>query len=141
MFRRTKELVVTGGRMETVIGPNTSVNGHLEVDGNLRIQGLVEGAIQVVGNLIIGEGATVKADISAHAIQVWGTVEGSINASDKLEILHTGRVFADVEVGALHIDDNAVFRGKCVIRANEIPELQPEQTMPQQAEDEKLATE
>jgi cytoskeletal protein CcmA (bactofilin family) len=101
------------------------------VDGNLRIQGLVEGTVEVVGNLIIAEGATVKADISAHAIQVWGMVEGTITASDKLEIWHTGRVFADVEVSALHIDDNAVFRGKCVIRSAEEPaELAPEEAPP-----------
>ena len=131
MFRRTKELAVIGGRIETIIGPHTSINGHLQVDGNARIHGLFEGKIEIVGNLIISQDATVKADISAHAIQVWGTVEGSITASEKLEILNSGRVFADVEVGALWIDDHAVFRGKCAIRSPAEPETDdapPEET-------------
>jgi len=118
VFRR-KEPMLTSGKIETVLGPNTSFNGHLQTDGNLRIEGLYEGVIETLGNIIIGQMARVKADIMAHSIQVWGTVAGSINANDRLEILHTGRVFADVVVDTLLIDDGGVFRGKCVIRGAE----------------------
>jgi len=83
VFRR-KEPMLTSGKIETVLGPNTSFNGHLQTDGNLRIEGLYEGVIETLGNIIIGQMARVKADIMAHSIQVWGTVAGSINANDRL---------------------------------------------------------
>lgn len=118
VFRR-KDPLLTSGKIETVLGPNTSFNGHLQTDGNLRIEGLYEGVIETLGNIIIGQTARVKANIMAHSIQVWGTVAGRINASDRLEVLHTGRVFADVVVNTLLIDDGGVFRGECVIRGAE----------------------
>lgn len=119
MLGKVKDWVATSGKIETVLGPNTSMNGHLKADGNLRIEGLYEGVIEVAGNLIVGEGAKVRADITAHAIQVWGTVNGHINASDRLEILRTGQVFADVVVKSLLTDEGGVFRGQCVIRGAE----------------------
>lgn len=119
MLRKVKDWVTTSGKIETVLGPNTSVNGHLKADGNLRIEGLYDGVIEIAGNLIIGENAKVRAEIKAHAVQVWGIVNGHINASDRLEILSTGQVFADVVVKSLLTDDGGVFRGQCVIRGAE----------------------
>lgn len=116
MFRKNIKWKITGGKIESVLGANTSLEGQLKVDGNLRIDGDLVGTLQVLGNLIIGERANVKADISAHSIQVWGMVEGEIVAKERLEILSSGRVFADVDVNALLIDDDAVFRGQCTIR-------------------------
>ena len=43
------------GKPETVIGTNTSIVGTLKSDGNIRIDGSVEGDIEILGNLIIGE--------------------------------------------------------------------------------------
>ncbi len=139
MFRKAKDLVITSGKIETVLGPNTSFNGHIKADGNLRIEGLYEGIIEAVGNIIIGQDAKVRATVTAHSIQVWGMVSGNINASDRLEILNSGRVFADIVVNSLLIDDGGVFRGQCVIRgaqsegpsqaASEPAEL-PEQSEP-----------
>lgn len=116
MFRRGKERVIRGGKIETWIGEATSFDGHLQVDGNLRIEGHCEGVIETLGNVIVAETAVVDAHIHAHSIQVWGAVEGKIVATERLEILHTAQVFADVEVNSLFIDDDAVFRGGCVIR-------------------------
>ena len=112
MFRRAKQLVITGGKIETILGANTSLDGHLKSDGHLRIEGAYDGVIEAVGNIIIGETAVVSAQIKAHTIQVWGQVTGKIVATDRLEILQTGRVFADVEVNSLLIDDGGFFRGE-----------------------------
>lgn len=119
MFRKSKDWVITSGKIETLLGSNTSFNGHLKTDGNLRIEGLYEGVIETVGNIIIGREAKVRADITAHSVQVWGMVSGNITAAGRLEILNTGRVFADVVVNSLLIDDGGVFRGKCSIRGSE----------------------
>jgi cytoskeletal protein CcmA (bactofilin family) len=127
MLRRTKEVVVSGGKLETLLGAGTSMTGTLKAEGNVRIEGTFEGSLEALGNVIIGQKALVKADITAKSVQVWGMVEGSIVASGRLEILRKGRVLSDVEVSALLIDDDAVFRGKCVISgATEIPKAEGE---------------
>jgi cytoskeletal protein CcmA (bactofilin family) len=102
-------------KIEAVIGPATSFNGHLKCDGSVRIDGLCEGSIETGGNVIIGEGAKVIADITAENISVSGAVKGSITARGRLEILSTGRVWADIAVTSFLIDEGGFFRGRSIM--------------------------
>ena len=107
-------------KIEAVIGPATSFNGYLKCDGSVRIDGLCEGSIETGGNVIIGEGAQVIADITAENVSVSGAVKGSITARGRLEILSTGRVWADIAVTSFLIDEGGFFRGKSIMSS--VPE-------------------
>jgi cytoskeletal protein CcmA (bactofilin family) len=112
-------------KIETIIGPNTNFNGHLKCDGNVRIDGVCEeGLIETVGNVIVSANAMVAADIVARNVSVSGAVSGKISASDRLEILSTGRVWGDVEVGSFLLDEDGYFRGQLVMK--EEPEVPPQ---------------
>jgi cytoskeletal protein CcmA (bactofilin family) len=112
-------------KIETVIGPNTNFTGHLKCDGNVRIDGVCEeGLIETVGNVIVSANAMVSADIVARNVSVSGAVSGKIKASDRLEILSTGRVWGDVEVGSFLLDEDGYFRGQLVMK--EEPEVPPQ---------------
>jgi cytoskeletal protein CcmA (bactofilin family) len=110
-------------KIEAVIGPAASFNGHLECDGSVRIDGLCEGSIETAGNVIIGEGAKVMADITAENVSVSGVVKGNITARDRLEILPTGRVWADIAVTSFLIDDGGFFRGEITMSGEPEPSL------------------
>lgn len=112
-------------KFETIIGPNTSFNGHLKCDGSVRIDGVCEGGvIETVGNVIVNPDAMVAADIIARNVSVSGAVTGKIKASNRLEILSTGRVWGDVEVGSFLLDEDGYFRGELVMQ--EEPEIPPQ---------------
>ena len=111
--------------IETIIGPNTNFDGHLKCDGSVRIDGVCEGGmIETVGNVIISPDAMVAADIVARNVSVSGAVTGRIKASNRLEILSTGRVWGDVEVGSFLLDEDGYFRGELVMQ--EEPEIPPQ---------------
>jgi cytoskeletal protein CcmA (bactofilin family) len=112
-------------KFETIIGPNTNFNGHLRCDGSVRIDGVCEGGmIETVGNVVVSVNAMVAADIMARNVSVSGAVTGKIKASDRLEILSTGRVWGDVEVGSFLLDEDGFFRGQLVMK--EEPEIPPQ---------------
>jgi cytoskeletal protein CcmA (bactofilin family) len=111
-------------RIEAVIGPAARFNGHLRCDGSVRIDGLCEGSIETAGNVIIGEGAKVVADITAENVSVSGAVKGSIAARGRLEILQTGRVWADIEVTSFLIDEGGFFRGGLVMSGEQEPSFE-----------------
>ncbi len=102
-------------RIEAVIGPAASFNGHLRCDGSVRIDGFCEGTIETAGNVIIGERAQVVADITAENVSVSGAVKGNITARGRLEILPTARVWADIAVTSFLIDEGGFFRGKIIM--------------------------
>jgi cytoskeletal protein CcmA (bactofilin family) len=110
-------------KIETVIGPAASFNGYLKCDGSVRIDGLCEGSIETAGNVIIGEGAKVMADITAENVSVSGVMKGNITARDRLEILPTGRVWANIAVTSFLIDDGGFFRGEITMSGEPEPSL------------------
>src|SRR5215213_3818283 len=88
------------GKPETVIGTNTSIVGSLKSDGNIRIDGSVEGDIEILGNLIIGETGRVIATLKAQNVHVSGAVKG------------------DITTAALHIEPGGLFRGQSAMSTN-----------------------
>ncbi len=106
------------GKPETVIGANTSFVGTLKSDGNIRIDGRVEGDIEILGNLIIGETGQVIATIKAQNVHVSGAVKGEITALEQLEISPTGKVWGDITTSALHIEPGGLFRGQSSMTTN-----------------------
>lgn len=114
---------VTGGKIDNILGANTSYEGVLRSDGNIRIDGVFRGRIETAGNLILGPQARVLADVVAHAVQVWGAIHGQIRAQGRLEILPNGRVWGDIDVGALLIDEGGMFRGQCTMAGQDVHEF------------------
>ena len=113
--------------MADVLGANTSCRGILKSDGNIRVDGLFQGRIETAGNVIVGPDATVLADIVANTVQVWGAVRGQIVARGRLEVLPSGRVWGDVEVSSLLVDEGGTFRGQCLMTGTEPPTLVTEE--------------
>ena len=122
MLRRNKGAPVE--KIETVIGPNTNFKGTMICDGSIRIDGVCEeGHIQTVGNIVVSPQAKVAADLIAENVSVSGAVTGRITASGRLEILSTGKVWGDVDVGSFLLDEEGYFRGKLVMKDEPEPPL------------------
>ncbi len=122
--------------IETVIGPNTHFRGDIQSDGGARIEGVFEGTIDVMGNVIIGEGAKVIADISAHNISISGGIKGDIKGN-KVEILENGRVWGNLNVNSLLLNEGAYLRGKTTMQGDIEPPMieAPNQTQEEEEAD------
>lgn len=115
---------VPSARIETVIGPNAHFRGDIVSEGGIRIDGLFEGHIETTGNLVIGESAKVIADIQANNISISGAVKGNITGN-RVEILETGRVWGDLTISSLLLNEGAYLRGQTMMHADiEPPRLE-----------------
>jgi cytoskeletal protein CcmA (bactofilin family) len=108
--------------LETTIGPNTYFRGEIQSDGGVRIQGIFEGVIDVTGNLVITDGAKVIAEVSANNISISGAVKGNINGN-RVEILETGRVWGDLTINSLLLNEGAYLRGQTTMHGDIEPPL------------------
>ena len=113
-------------RIENIIGPTASFNGDLKCDGGVRIDGVLRGSVETMGNVIIGEAAKVVGDITGRNISVAGAVRGKIKASGRLEILSTGQVWGDISVESFLIDEGGFFSGLSTMRGEMEPLLMEE---------------
>ena len=110
MFGKEKRPVILD-RIEVTVGPTANITGDLVCDGIVKIDGVYQGSIKTASNVIISEKARVDAHIEAQNVSVSGQAKGSIMAKGRLEILSTGRVWADVTVSSFLLDDGGKLHG------------------------------
>ena len=101
----------------TRIGKSIVIKGGLSCSEDLYIDGQVEGTIDPKGNrLIIGPNGSVKANISARAVIVQGKVEGTIHASDRVDLKQSATVVGDITTQRISIEDGAHLKGSIDIQ-------------------------
>lgn len=105
--------------VETVIGSGTTLDGSLDVEESIRIDGTFEGTINCAGTLIIGPGADVQAEIIAEETIIGGRVDGNITAHERIEMRTTGEIYGDLTAPELHIEKGVVLKGSCTINTGE----------------------
>ncbi len=92
------------------LGADDVLQGRLEVQGDLKIAGKVEGELRATGNVTIDSSASVQASIEGSNVSVRGQVTGSVTAR-RLTLGGNGRLNGDVMVGRLSVEDGATLNG------------------------------
>ena len=110
MAEAAKKAVV--GEINTLLGRGSEFEGKLTFEGTVRIDGLLSGEVFSDDVLVVGEGATVKAEIDVGEIIIQGTVIGNIRAKRAIEIHAPGRVKGDLTTPSLQIDKGVMFEGR-----------------------------
>ncbi len=105
-------------RITTTLGRETDFNGVMRFRDSLKIDGTFSGEIVSTGFLYVEQGATITADIRVGSVVVGGTIKGNIEATEKLEMLATGKVYGNIRTAKLKIADGVVFEGKCEMIKN-----------------------
>ncbi len=106
--------VVPAGRpvgFDTVIGSNTHIEGAFASSGNVRMDGHFSGALEISGNILVGESADIRADINARNVSIAGAVRGNVTGN-KVQLLRTGRIWGDISASALTTEEGAFIDGK-----------------------------
>jgi cytoskeletal protein CcmA (bactofilin family) len=102
---------IKSDKIETIIGENTELEGKIISSDSIRVEGKINGSIEVSGDLIIGKNAFIKNKIKAAKIIIAGKVEGEINAQEKVELLKNAKVTGNISSNSLKIEEGAIFNG------------------------------
>lgn len=97
---------------EAVIGRAARIKGRISGDGDLLVEGSVEGDISVRGAVTIAEGARGASNIEAEAVTVRGELEGDVRASGVVHLEAGARVRGDLRGDSIAIDEGADYVGR-----------------------------
>jgi cytoskeletal protein CcmA (bactofilin family) len=101
------------GKLDTVIGPETSVKGDLRVAGGVRLDGQVEGRMDITETLVTGPRSLLKGELHCRDAVIAGRVEGNVFATETV-VLQTGaQVFGNISSKGLVIQKDCVYHGNC----------------------------
>ncbi len=101
------------GDLNGFLDAGSHMTGELHFEDEFRIEGRFTGTVISDGHLIVGERGDVDGEIKVSRVHVSGTVRGSLQAYERVEIAATGRVLADVSTPSITIDEGAFFEGRC----------------------------
>lgn len=118
------------GQVHTFISTGTKIKGELSFSGHIRLDNELEGNIvSDNGLLIIGEPSLIKGDIKAEAVVIMGTVDGSIEALDTVEVAASGKVTGNIFSPNVNFEPGSVFIGRCTIGARPANQIESKETM------------
>ena len=101
------------GKIDSVVGKGTVINGDVDVNGSTKIDGMINGSIQVKESLIIGKDSVVKGDVRCKSAIIGGRIEGNITAQELVEFQSSAQMFGDVVCKGLIVQEGVFFEGNC----------------------------
>lgn len=93
------------------LGRGVRLEGKLTFSGTVRIDATFQGSIVTDGVLVVGDQASVDADIACGTVVIEGRVNGNVVAKESVELRSTARLKGDIEAPALAIERGASFEG------------------------------
>src|SRR5688500_10715620 len=109
LARDIKEGTLTG-----FVGNGTTLTGEASFRGMLRVDGGLSGRVSSAdGTLIVSTNGRVDANVEVAVAQIYGTVNGDITATKRIEMGRVAKVTGNIQTPALVIENGAIFEGSC----------------------------
>lgn len=104
----------------SLIAEGVTLRGDLVTEGDLHLDGGVEGDVSV-GRLTLGESGWIQGVVTAEAVEIRGRVTGTISAR-QVRLCATAHVDGDIRHSELAVDAGAHFEGRSLVFAEAAPE-------------------
>jgi len=116
------------GRIDTLIGAGTLVEGNIRFTGGLRIDGEVKGNVEAADGasaamLVLSEQARVEGLVAVAHLVTNGTVVGQVSVLESLEMQARSKIVGDVEYSLIEMHQGAVVEGRLNHRDGKSVEL------------------
>lgn len=95
------------------IGKAVSIKGEVFSNEDLYVDGALEGRIELPAhNLTVGPHGTIKTGvIQASSVVILGTVQGDVNAHERVEIRKDAALTGNIKTARIVIEEGAYFKG------------------------------
>lgn len=97
----------------SLIAAGTTLKGDITSNGDIRIDGTLQGNMQCSAKVIIGANGSVEGDITGQQADIMGKVNGTIKVKELLQLKGGSVVSGNLYAGKLQIEPSANFNGQC----------------------------
>ena len=126
MFNLKSNPMAKPGITETpsvnIIGAGTVIEGDIKSEGDIRIDGTLNGSLITKGKLVLGTTGMVDGEVSCQNGDISGTITGKIKVAELLSLKATSKLSGDITTNKLSIEPGANFSGSCAM-AGSVPNI------------------
>jgi cytoskeletal protein CcmA (bactofilin family) len=107
-------------KVDTLIGAKTRINGDIEFNGGLHLDGHINGNVKGDSSagtfLSVSQNGCIEGSVIAPSVILNGIVKGDIDASDRVELGEKARVMGNVQYAVIETAVGAQINGKLIHR-------------------------
>jgi cytoskeletal protein CcmA (bactofilin family) len=115
-----KQKDLMSSNISSIISEGCIVDGIISTNSSLRVDGIVNGDVNALEGVIIGNKGKVLGNIKAAEAIVFGTVEGNMTVQ-KLEIQSTGLITGDIQTESMIVEFGAHYNGRVKMTGGTAP--------------------
>ena len=116
-----------GNKLPNIVGTGTKFVGEIDTNGDLRVDGIIEGNIVSKGKIVLGSGGSINGTIKCVSAEISGSFEGKLEVSELLALKNTAYFKGEMKVNKLSIEPGAKFIGTCMMSDDRQPSKPAEQ--------------
>lgn len=112
--KKTDEKTETGSVL-SIIAPGLVLNGDLQSEGDIRVEGKIIGNLICKSRVVIGPQGIIEGTVDSVNATVAGTIVGTLTVRDTLQLLETAKIQGDIVTDKMVVQAGALFTGKCAM--------------------------
>ena len=118
MFSDNKKdkIMDEGTSSQNKIAQGTKIVGDLSSEGDIRIEGILEGNIKTKGKVVVGKSGFIKGTLQGTDAHFEGKFSGKLALSGTLTLKAASHIEGEVVVGKLAVEPGATFNVTCVMK-------------------------
>lgn len=103
----------------SIIAAGTTLKGDITSNGDIRIDGTLQGNINSTAKVVIGANGVVEGDINGQQADIMGKITGTIKVRELLQLKGGSNVSGNIYAAKLQIETSANFNGQCHMTSNQ----------------------
>ncbi len=101
--------------INSILGIGSFIQGDVKINGFARVDGDIDGNLEVSGNIIIGENARIRGNVTAESVTIiGGIVLGNVIAPNFIKLLSSSIIIGDIQTNHLSSEENVILHGHCI---------------------------
>lgn len=105
--------VISEVKALNTIAQDTRIKGNIESNGDIRIDGVLEGDLDCKGRVVVGPESKITGTIRCSSGEIMGFVKGEIFVKELLSLKATASISGNLIMGKLSVEPGARFVGHC----------------------------
>ncbi|PKP04801.1 MAG: cell shape determination protein CcmA [Bacteroidetes bacterium HGW-Bacteroidetes-6] len=101
-----------------LIGAGTVIVGDVKANGDIRVDGTINGKLHGKGKVVVGTSGSIEGEINCQNADISGMVKGQIHVTELLVIKTSAKIIGDIHTQKISIEPGALFTGNCSMSAS-----------------------
>ena len=114
-MKRDKKL--DSSSIQNIISPSTRIKGDFSSNGDIRVDGYLEGNIQTTGKVVVGKEGQIIGNLNCSSAYFEGSFKGEMKIENTLTLKASAKIEGDVVTEKLMVEPGAIFNVSCIMKS------------------------